>query len=215
MTTKPSFDDVAPSVAGRFRRGAHYYARSKFRIDPVARALFELAEREPLGDVVDVGCGRGQFALLLLEAGLASSVFGVDWDASKVAIATAAAGDLPARFVGGDVREASLPSADSVLLIDVLHYLAPAAQDELLVRASQAARRRIVIRDVDPGRGATSTLTRSWEWVTTSLGYNRGERVMPRSFDEMEAILVEQGFDVTRELCSARGLSNVLMVGRR
>jgi hypothetical protein len=73
----------------------------------------------------------------------------------------------------------------------------------------------VVVRDVDPDRGATSVLTQSWEWVTTTLGYNRGARVAPRSFAEITTVLEAEGLTVTRELCSAKGMSNVLLLARR
>ena len=211
------FDEAALDVAARYKsRPAHYYVKSKLRMDPVARALVAQGEAEPFGEVVDVACGRGQVALLLRVTGVASAVTGLDWDLGKVANATdAAAGLTGASFLHADVCEATLPAADTVLLIDILHYLRREEQDDLLVRAARAARRRVIVRDVDPDRGATSSLTHAWEWVTTTLGYNRGARVSPRSFAEITAVLESEGMVVTRELCSARGLSNVLLVARR
>jgi len=186
-------------------------------MDPVARAVLDLARNEPFGDLLDVGCGRGQLAILLAEAGLVRSVSGVDWDESKVRIANDAAKELavPAAFAQGDVRAAELPEADTVLLVDILHYLLPEEQDAVLARAASRARRRVLVRDVDPDQGSASAFTRSWEWVTTTLGYNRGARVAPRSFDELTRVLVASGFEVERALCSAKGMSNVLLVGRR
>jgi SAM-dependent methyltransferase len=213
------FEDAARDVAARYQsRPAHYYVRSKLRMDPVGRALHALAGKEPFGSVVDVACGRGQFGLLLRAAGVAEGVTGFDWDAGKVANANAAAvaaGFGGVRFEQGDVREVTLPRADTVLLIDILHYLTVPEQDALLVRAAQAARRQVIVRDVDPDRGATSVLTQSWEWVTTTLGYNRGARVAPRSFAEITSVLEGEGLAVSRELCSAKGMSNVLLLAQR
>ena len=212
-----TFDEAARGVAERYQsRPAHYYVRSKLKMDPVTRALHELGEKEPFGTVVDVACGRGQVALLLRTLCLATSVTGFDWDASKVASANLAATGLEAvHFHAADVREAVLPQADTVLLIDILHYLTREEQDALLVRSARAARGRVIVRDVDPDQGATSLLTHGWEWVTTTLGYNRGARVSPRSFAEITAVLEAEGLTVSRELCSARGMSNVLLVARR
>lgn len=214
-----SFEDLCRSVAGRYSaRSAHYYVRSKLRMDPVARALHDLGTREPYGAVVDVASGRGQLAILLVGADVASSVVGFDWDAGKVANATDAAGELAARFEQADVREVAIPEADTVLLVDILHYLTREEQDDLLVRSARAARgsgARVIVRDVDPDRGASSVFTQSWEWVTTTLGYNRGARVSPRSFAEITTVLEAEGMEVSRELCSARGMSNVLLVATR
>jgi 2-polyprenyl-3-methyl-5-hydroxy-6-metoxy-1,4-benzoquinol methylase len=213
--TEP-FEVVARAVASRYRpRSAHYYVRSKLRMDEVARALWRLGAQEPFGVVADVGCGRGQLGLLLLAAGFADEVRGVDWDAAKVCIAEDAAGDLAARFEEGDVREASLGEGDTVLIVDVLHYLTPAEQDALLVRAARAARGRVIVRDLDPERGASSALTRMFEWIGVKIGYNAGGALHPRPFDELAAVLEREGFTATRDDCSASALSNVLLVARR
>jgi len=210
------FDDAAREVAGRYRsRAAYWYVRSKLAMDPVARKLVALGEAEPFGAVVDIASGRGQIALLLRTMGLARTVTGLDWDAAKIAIATAASADLEGiAFAQSDVNTAALPDADTVLLVDILHYLTVPEQDALLVRAARAARGRVIVRDVDPDRGVSSVLTQSWEWVTTTLGYNRGARVAPRSFAEITAVLEGEGLGVTREACSARGMSNELLIGR-
>jgi len=212
-----SFDDAARAVAERYEtRAAHYYVRSKLKMDPVARALYELGAAEPYGAIADVASGRGQFGLLLRMAGSAKAVTGFDWDADKVKTATAAAAELTeTSFSHGDVREVELPSSDTVLLIDILHYLTREEQDDLLIRSARATRGRVIVRDVDPDQGAASVFTQSWEWVTTTLGYNRGARVAPRSFTEITAVLEGEGLVVTREPCSARGMSNELLVGRR
>lgn len=215
-----SFEDLAVAVAARYAaRSAHYYVRSKLRMDPVSRALHGLALREPFGDVVDVACGRGQLGLLLHAAGAATTLVGFDWDEAKVEVANdASIGSGNVRFEKADVRRVPLPSCDTVLLVDILHYLARDEQDDLLVRAAQAARAphgRVVVRDVDPDRGASSAFTHAWEWVTTTLRYNVGARVAPRSFAEIAAVLEGQGMAVSQELCSARGMSNVLLIATR
>ncbi len=211
------FEDAARLVAARYRsRSAHWYVRSKLSMDPVARALVEQGRTESFGVVVDIASGRGQMALLLRATGVATNVTGIDWDEGKVAIAIEASSGLEdVSFAHGDVRSAEIPAADTVLLIDILHYLTREEQDALLVRAARATRGRVIVRDVDPDRGASSVLTHGWEWVTTTLGYNRGAHVSPRSFAEITAILEAEGLHVVRERCSARGMSNVLLIGRR
>lgn len=217
LTDPSNYEALTGAVADRYSaRSAYYYVRSKLRMDPVSRALYDLGKAEPYGRVVDVACGRGQVALLLRMAGVADDVVGFDWDAGKVGNATdAAAGLEGARFLHSDVRECVLPTADTVLLIDILHYLARDEQDDLLQRAARAARRRVIVRDVDPDRGASSFLTHAWESIWTTLGYNRGARVAPRPFGEITSVLESEGLTVTRELCSARALSNVLLIARR
>jgi SAM-dependent methyltransferase len=211
------FEEAARAVAARYTaRSAYWYVRSKLGMDPVARALVELGTEQPFGRVLDIASGRGQVALLLRMTDVATSVDGIDWDEPKIAIARRAADGLDrVAFTQGDVSTAELHDADTVLLIDILHYLGRAEQDALLVRAARATRGRLIVRDVDPDQGAASALTQGWEWVTTTLGYNRGAHVAPRSFAEITAILEQEGLVVTRRACSAKGLSNVLLIGRR
>jgi SAM-dependent methyltransferase len=178
--------------------------------------LYEIGTSEPLGSVIDVACGRGQFTFLLHETGSATSSHGIDWDGDKIASAERASlGLFNATFERGDVRETILPAADTVLLIDVLHYLTASEQISLITRAARAARARVLIRDVDPNRGVSSAVTRGIERITTTLGYNRGERVAPQSMATLSAQLRDEGLHVTSELCSARGMSNTLLVATR
>lgn len=151
--------------------GDRIYVRSKLRFDPVLRAVAELG---PLGHVLDAGAGRGQLALALMELGHARSVSGFDLDARKVEIANVAARGA-AHFDVADVRSATFPSADTILLVDVLHYLPLPEQDALLARARQELRPngKLVVREVDARATPFSWLSRVLEHVLTRAGYNR------------------------------------------
>src|SRR3974390_3438361 len=53
------------------------YVAAKLRLDPLYHDL--LALPGPLfGDAIDLGCGRGQLGILLLETGAARSVLAID-----------------------------------------------------------------------------------------------------------------------------------------
>ena len=219
--TKPpsAFRALAERVAKRFTGGrpsAFYYARGKMLGDPVMRRVWELSTEEPLGEVVDIGSGRGRIGVLLLESGGAAKVSGFDWDGAKVDDATRAAEGLAASFAEGDVRTREVPPCDTALLVDVLHYLTDEEQDALLLRAARAARRRVIVRDIDPDRGWRSAMTRAQEALTTSERWNRGQRVRVRPIASIERMLEAEGFEVTVEPCwGATPFANVLVVGRR
>lgn len=219
LRTRPApdaMDAAVDRVAARYaggRRAAYHYVRSKLAGDPAPRAI---AARGPLGEVSDVGCGRGQLAVLLLENAAASKVTGFDWDAKKVEDARRASDGLPVRFEVGDVRTHPLAACDTVLLVDVLHYLTEEEQDALLTRAASAARERVIVRDLDPDRGWRSTVTRIQEGITTGLRWNRGARVRPRSVPDLSKVLETAGFDVRVEPCwGSTPFANVLLVGTR
>jgi SAM-dependent methyltransferase/uncharacterized protein (DUF2062 family) len=207
---------VSERYAQGQRRAAYHYVKSKLSGDAVVEAAFALAKEEPLGDVVDVGCGRGQLGVLLLELGVATRVVGFDWDEAKVTAARDAAKGLPASYRRGDLREAFEETGDAVLLVDVLHYLTTDEQHALLERAARAAKSRVIVRELDPDRGVRSRLTLMQERLTTGTGFNRGARVNARPIAELVAVLEREGLSVTVTPCwGGLPLSNVMVVGRR
>jgi len=212
------FSRVAARYA-RGRRGAHVYVHAKLTHDPVVQMVAEEAERARFDEVVDLGCGRGQLALVLLEAGAARHVHGIDWDERKVADArdaAAAGAPLDATFEQGDARTAELPACDALLLVDVLHYFTDDEQDAILKRAAAAARRAVIVRDLDPDRGFRSKVTRFQEAITTAVRFNRGARLRIRPIAAMERVLVDAGFDVEVTPCwRGTPFANVLVVATR
>ena len=207
-------------------RTRFHYLRAKLLGDPVAKLVSDLASEEPngFGALLDVGTGRGQLPLLLIELGCASSVRGVDWDGDKIAAAqrAAAGGDrvapIDAIFSEGDVRAVAFGAADTVLLIDVLHYLTVAEQDAVLDRAAAAVRPggRLLVREADPLRGWRSWMTLAEERLFTWARVNRGERVRFRAASEIASHLEARGLRCTvRPAWGNTPFSNVLVIGRK
>lgn len=213
--------EVIDRTAQRFaravaRRSTYHYVVGKLRRDPATRAIAELG---PLGEVLDLGCGRGHLALYLLESGAAKSVRGFDWDEEKIALAQRAGDGLDASFSALDVRDADVEPADTVLLVDVLHYLHPGAQDALLARAADLVRPggRLVLRDATSGYGWRSAFTLFVEWISTLIRFNVGERVALRHVArELVPVLEKKGLTCNVEPCwDGTPFANVLVVATR
>ncbi len=206
----------ADAVAGRME---HHYSPGR-TWEATARALLGLLD---LGDVLDVGTGRGQLPLILLELGRATSVHGFDWDADKIAAAQAAAAEPPAldaRFEVADMtdRETAYPPADTVLLVDVIHYLTIEQQDRVLARAAAAVRPggRLLLREADSERGWRSAVTLAEERLFTFLRFNRGAQVTFRPAREIVARLEDAGLSCRVEPAwGSTPFSNVLIVAHR
>ena len=209
--------ELVRRVAERYSSvSARMYARGKLGSDPIAEQLVALGRERSLGAVVDVGCGRGQMGIMLLEAGVATSVVGIDWDEGKLADARAAAEGLAATFEKSDVREASPPACDTLLLVDVLHYLTDKQQIAVLERCMQSARKCVVLRELDPDRGWRSATTRAQEAVTTFFGYNVGERVRVLPIASFTEVLERGGFSTRVEPSWGKTpFSNVMVVATR
>jgi 2-polyprenyl-3-methyl-5-hydroxy-6-metoxy-1,4-benzoquinol methylase len=192
------------------------YVRGKLRHDPVYR---QLVERAPLpAPLLDVGCGRGQTIVLLALAQPGLAACGLDWDEPKLAVARAAARDLPhVRFASADVRDAVLPPSGTVLLLDVLHYQTPSAQDVLLARAAAAVLPGgvLFVREIDGAAGWRARLTTWQERLGCWLGVNRGAGMHVRPADELAAKLEAAGLRTTRVASAAGALANVLLEARR
>ena len=184
MLPRRDHAELLSAAASRYRSSgkfAFHYVASKLARDPVTEALFDLADEGGFGDVVDIGCGRGHFAAVLLISGLARSVIGVDVNARHLAQAEHALQDLAFEARWQDLAAPpSIPAADTVLLIDVLYQLTDDAQQTLLQHAARAARRRLIIRTADPSRGLRSWATRTLEMGFRGVWPHAGRHVNAR-----------------------------------
>ena len=176
-----------------------------------------MAAREPFGDVVDLGCGRGQLGIALLAAGLARSVLGVDRPGPALADAGRAGAGLPLAVRQGDfAADPSVPACDTVLLVDVLYQLGAGPALLLLRAAAHAARERVVVRTLDPGQGWRSRLAYALEWAGRGWWPHAGRRVEPLAVPVLLAALREEGFAASTAPCwRGTPFANVLIVARR
>jgi SAM-dependent methyltransferase len=200
-----------------------HYVRIKLVLDPVARLIADVAGDGPgaLGEVLDIGTGRGQLPILLAELGRAHTARGFDWDEAKIAEGQKAAKRDPAlqvELARGDARTTPLEEADTVLLIDLVHYFTIEEQDAILRRAARAVRPggRLVVREADTERGWRSFATLLEEKVFTTLRFNRGERVKFRPSRDIAAVLESEGLETRVEPAWGKTpFSNVLILGSR
>ncbi len=231
----PAWWKAAERVAARYARPSSprprermrfHQIRGKLLADPAPKLVADLASNTPLalGRVLDIGAGRGQLGLFLLELGRAAGVRGVDWDSAKIEDAVRAAGahgggpKANAEFAAADVRRVPFDPADTVLLIDILHYFLPAEQDALLDRAAAAVLPggRILVREAEAGRGVRSWTTWLEERLATALRVHCGERVHFRRAPEIVNRLERAGLECeVREAWGHTPFSNVLVIGRR
>lgn len=218
-----------------YRRAGHFawrFARGKLGLDPVFHHLLSQGLIAPRARVLDIGCGQGLLASLLRACTLlaqqgrwpqqwapppaATQVTGIELMPRDIERAKASLGDA-AEFVCGDMRHIPFPEADTVVILDVLHYISVPEQNEVLarVRRSLPANGSLLLR---VGDATAQPGFRFSQWVDAVVSRVRGHRVLPqfcRPLSEWVAQLDSLGFEV-RSLPMSRGtpFANVLLVAK-
>jgi len=179
--------DVARRVAALYpTRFLRSYVRSKVANDPAYAAVLEHAR----GPIVDVGCGAGVLAAYLRARGCDAPIHGIDHDARKIAVAQDL-GIVNATFEAADVMTAEL--RDTVVLLDVLHYLDDDGRAALLRRAAANAEVVIIREGVRDGSWryratyAAEVFARATRWLRAArLNFPTREQITG-AFDGFEA----------------------------
>lgn len=173
-------------------------------------SLPELRERlDCSGQILEVGCGAGGLLIRLARAFPSCRCVGIDIDPAGLALARKAVGDagLAARveLLEGDVTQLIAPdSFDAVVMVEVLHEIAPAARPGVLTACAQALRPGGWLVVVDETYPSTLAEARSPEFrfpLQTGLEELTWGNVM-LTREEQDGVLRQTGFtgDITRRL---------------
>jgi SAM-dependent methyltransferase len=205
---------LAEATAPYRRAGpfAYFFARGKFKTDPIYRALLERGLLSGRSRILDLGCGQALLAVWLRAAARLSErgtwppswpeaprpavTHGIELLARDVERARIALGE-DADLVMGDIRRTPFGAADAVVVLDVLHYINGDAQREVLERVRRAlpVRGLLLLRVADADAGMRYWYTR---WVDRVAMLSRGHFfVSPhcRSLEEWQTLLGNCGFD--------------------
>lgn len=233
--SRDAFRSLVREAAARYPAGdrfARHFAAGKLGRDPVFRHLLEEGLLKDASRIVDIGCGQGVLAALILaaqerrDAGTWPAAWpappqivdfhGIDIAAKDIDRARAAMGPR-ARFTVGDMRAEPFGPADAVVILDVLHYVDYAAQDEVLrrVRAAIGDSGRLLLR---VGARSDSLRFRYTEWVDRIVMRVRGhrlERLYCRTIPERLAALEQVGLRARAvPMSEGTGFANVLLVAQ-
>lgn len=213
--------------AGRY---AYYFARAKLSADPVYRAILELGLLLGRTRVLDLGCGQGLLAAWLraaehcYEGGSwprswppaprAISTRGIELMARDVERARSALG-TNSEVSQADIRNTAFGTVDAVVILDVLHYMTPQAQLEVLrrVRAALPPRGLLLLRISDAGGGLRF---RYGQWSDKIVMRLRGHSLAAlhcRSVAQWCLLLRECGFDSeAKPMSRGTPFANVLLI---
>jgi 1-acyl-sn-glycerol-3-phosphate acyltransferase len=147
-----------------------WYLRVKLRMEHNYRMFDRLVPRRAM--ITDLGCGYGFLAYMLASLSEGRTVVGVDYDEDKIETAGHCfSKDSRLQFVAANAVEYPLQPSDVFILSDMLHYLEPAAQQQLLSQCREKLLPGgiIIIRDADRDMDRKHRLTRLTEFFSTRL----------------------------------------------
>jgi SAM-dependent methyltransferase len=215
------FRALAREASARYAsrdRYARHFAYGKLTGDPVFRHLLDdgLVPRD--ARLLDLGCGQGLLAALLAAArgDEGYRYRGVDLSARDIDRARIA-GRAVDQFAVGDIRAVDYGHADVIVILDVLHYIDPPGQSEVLRRAVCALSRdgTLLLRVADASGGLRFRVTEAVDFVVTRLRGHAVKRLHNHPLDERVRQLESLGLAVeSRPMSTGTPFANVLLVAR-
>ncbi len=214
--------------AGRF---AWHFAKGKLGGDPAFAGLLAHGLIPDGARILDIGCGQGLLASWLLSARRmyekgqwlaewpeppAAFVHGIELMKSDVERAQRALGDA-AQFTVGDMCKVDFGKVDAVVILDVLHYVDYAAQDEVLrrVRDALSPNGRLLLRVGDANGGWRFRCSVYVDHIVTFVRGHRNSRLYCRPLAEWKAALRQLGFSVqARPMHDGTPFANILLDAR-
>lgn len=188
------------------------FARFKMMIDPMFKELDKYVQNPRR--IIDIGCGYGIPAAWLLEIYPAAKVYGLEPDEERVRIASQVIGERGRIEVGKapDLPQAA-DTADTALMLDMLHYLSDEELNLVLQRIFQKLSTGgiLLIRATVP-----SDRKVPWKrWMERfRLRYsNIPERF--RSKNEIADFMVRAGFTVTVSASPTAGVEEKWFTGKK
>ena len=213
--------------AGRF---AYFFARGKYRRDPIYLALLERGLLVNRAHVLDLGCGQGLLAAWLLAAERMHghghwphawpppprprAVRGIELMPRDVERANRAFGS-DVDIAVGDIRDMEFGAPDAVVILDVLHYLSAVEQRDVLVHARRSlpANGLLLLRVSDADGGLPYRYAQWVDRIAMRLRGHAGISPHWRSVAAWRRLLLDCGFD-SEPVPMSRGtpFANVLLV---
>jgi 2-polyprenyl-3-methyl-5-hydroxy-6-metoxy-1,4-benzoquinol methylase len=216
--------------AGKF---AWHFARGKLSGDPVFKEILQRGLIAPNTHVIDIGCGQGLLSawLLAAETTAANKSWPTDWQRPPAAVTVKGIELMPndverARkalahvqdrftFETGDMCTTPFEKAQTVVILDVLHYVPFAAQEDVLVRVKEALSPKglMILRIGDANAGLGFKIS---NWVDNIVFMCRGHkrsRLYCRPLSDWSALLNKLGFQVeSKPMSQGTPFSNVLLL---
>jgi uncharacterized protein len=192
-----------------------WYMRIKTKLEDNYQLFHELIPQQ--GTILDIGCGYGFMDYMLGFLSPARSITAIDYDEEKIATANNCyLKPSNMEFFATDALMFDFAMYDTIVILDMLHYLEPAAQKALLERCFAHVNEggRLIIRDGNKDLVERHKGTRLSEYFSTRLiGFNKtsGKELSFLSGEFVRKMAAEKQFDC-REIDNTKFTSNIVFV---
>lgn len=152
-----------------------WYMRIKTRLEKNYQPIHELLPVQ--GKFLDIGCGYGFMSYMLQFVSPQREITGIDYDEEKIETANNCfSKNERINFEATDVMDYTFEEYDAIILADMLHYLLPDQQTELIEKCIRHLRPggTILIRDGNKDMVAKHKGTKLTEFFSTKVvGFNK------------------------------------------
>jgi len=145
-----------------------YLVRRSERFDVMVRLIAQTQSR--VSQVLDLGCGTGSLMLRVLETFPESPVWGIDFDATLLALAEERLAEFGrrARLLHADLRDKSWlklvgTSLDAIVSATTLHWLSPQQLANLYGWLAEALRPGGIFLNADHVGSSSKAIQKTWE----------------------------------------------------
>jgi len=188
-----------------------WYMRVKLKLENNYEVYTRLLPRK--GEILDLGCGYGFISYMLMFTGEERCITAVDYDAEKISVANNCfSKNERISFICADVSDYEITKKNGFLLSDVLHYLTPGKQEELLRKcfSNLEPGGTVLIREANAALEQRHKRSKLTEFMSTNIGFNKtkspGKRLYFTSAHQIRAIAEE--FGMTMEVVDSKKLTS-------
>ena len=191
-----------------------WYAKIKLSLEDNYTIFHQLVPEK--GTVLDLGCGYGFLCYMLSFTSPDRKITGVDYDEEKILTALHGYSKTDnMNFIHADITTYSLDQYDTIIISDVLHYLEPNRQIEVLRKAFKALNPggRIIVRDANAELKKRHTGSMLTEFFSTKVfRFNKTKHEL--SFLKAQTVIQEaKAANLSVEILdNTRFTSNVIFV---
>ena len=189
--------------------------RIKTRIEKNYAPFHELLPRK--GTVLDIGCGYGFMSYMLAFVAEERVITGIDYDEDKIETARHCFSKTDnINFVHANVMDFDFKYYDAIILADILHYLQPGEQREVIEKCISKLNEggMVIIREGDKDVSKGHKRTRLSEFFSTKvLNFNKTKAggLSFLSGSLIKSIATEKNMDC-REVADSKVTSNTLFI---